>query len=79
MVRERGEERETGAARVGRDKVANTIVREMRIPESLVREVEVDSFVTLAAGLLRQREVIRLKREIGQGRGRRKGRGREIG
>ena len=83
MVRERGEERETGAARVGRDRVANTIVREadriMRIPESLVREVEVDSFVTLAAGLLRQREVIRLKRETGQGRGRRKGRGREIG
>ena len=35
----------------------------MRIPESLVREVEVDSFVRLAAGLSRQREVIRLKRE----------------
>ena len=28
LVRERGEEREMGAARVGRDRVANTIVRE---------------------------------------------------
>ena len=67
LVRERGEEREMGAARVDRDRAADMIVREAdritRIPESLVREVEVDSFVTLATGLLRQREVIRLKRE----------------
>ena len=46
--------------------------RIVRITDSLVREVEVDSFVMLAAGLLRQREIIRLKREregdqIGEG------------
>ena len=54
LVRERGEEREMGAARVDRDRAADMIVREAdritRIPESLVREVEVDSFVTLATG-----------------------------
>ena len=38
-------------------------VRITRITDSLVREVEVVGFVRLAVGVLRQREVIRLKRE----------------
>ena len=72
LVREREEERAREAARIERDRAVDRLVREAaritREGVSFLRGWGVDRFMSVAAGLLRQRKAIRLEweREGGQ-------------
>ena len=67
LVREREEERAREAARIERDRAVDRLVREAaritREGVSFLRGWGVDRFMSVAAGLLRQRKAIRLEWE----------------